>query len=73
MQINVSKSIERISSRKKINRYDKFQKSFYKKVQNGFIKISKENKSKYMIIDSSKSFFTNQKIIFNKVMKLIKK
>ena len=40
MYLNVNKSILRISNRKTINRYDKFKKSFYKKVQNGFIKIS---------------------------------
>ena len=72
MYLNVDKSISRISDRKKLNRYDKFKKSFYKKVQNGFIKISNKNKSKYMIIDSSKKFETNQTIIFNQVKKLIK-
>ena len=73
MYLNVDKSISRISDRKKLNRYDKFKKSFYKKVQNGFLKISNSNKSKYMIIDSSKKFETNQTIIFNQVKKLINK
>jgi len=72
MYLNVNKSILRISNRKIINRYDKFKKSFYKKVQNGFLKISNKNKSKYMIINSSKKFETNQTIIFNQVKKLIK-
>ena len=72
MYLNVNKSILRISNRKIINRYDKFKKSFYKKVQNGFLKISSKNKSKYMIINSSNKFETNQTIIFNKVKKLIK-
>ena len=72
MYLNVDKSISRISDRKNLNRYDKFKKSFYKKVQNGFIRISNKNKSKYMIIDSSKKFETNQTIIFNQVKKLIK-
>ena len=72
MYLNVDKSILRISDRKKLNRYDKFKKSFYKKVQNGFIKISNKNKSKYMVIDSSKKFETNQTIIYNQVKKLIK-
>ena len=72
MYLNVNKSILRISNRKIINRYDKFKKSFYKKVQNGFISISNKNKSKYMIIDSSRKFETNQSIIFNQVKKLIK-
>ena len=72
MYLNVNKSILRISNRKIINRYDKFKKSFYKKVQNGFLKISNKNKSKYMIINSSNKFETNQTIIFNQVKKLIK-
>ena len=72
MYLNVNKSILRISNRKIINRYDKFKKSFYKKVQNGFLKISSKNKSKYMIINSSNKFKTNQTIIFHQVKKLIK-
>ena len=72
MYLDVNKSILRISHRKIINRYDKFKKSFYRKVQSGFLKISNKNKSKYMIIDSSKKFETNQTIIFNQVKKLIK-
>ena len=72
MYLNVNKSILRISNRKIINRYDKFNKSFYKKVQNGFLKISNKNKSKYMIINSSNKFETNKMIIFNQVKKLIK-
>jgi len=72
MYLDVNKSILRISNKKKINRYDKFKKSFYKKVQNGFLKISNEKKSKYMIINSSNKFETNQTIIFNQVKKLIK-
>ena len=72
MYLNVDKSILRISNRKMINRYDKFNKSFYKKVQNGFLKISNKNKSKYMIVNSSNKFETNQTIIFNQLTKLIK-
>ena len=72
MYLNVNKSILRISKRKIINRYDKFKKSFYKKVQKGFLKISNKNKPKYMIINSSNTFKSNQNIIFNQVKKLIK-
>lgn len=72
MYLNVTESILRISSRKINNRYDNFKKSFYKKVQNGFLKISNKNKSKYMIINSSNKFKTNQTIIFHQVKKLIK-
>ena len=72
MYLNVNQSILRISNKKITNRYDKFEKSFYKKVQNGFLKLSNKNKSKYMIINSSNKFKTNQTIIFNQVKKLIK-
>ena len=72
MYLNVDESISRLSNRKKLNRYDKFKKSFYNKVQNGFLKICKKNKSKYMIINSSNKFKINQTLIFNQVKKLIK-
>ena len=71
MYLNVNKSISRISNKKKKNRYDKFKKSFYSKVQNGFLKIANKNKLKYMIINSSNKFGANQEIIFNQVKKLI--
>lgn len=72
MVLDVNKSKSRISNRKTINRYDKFKKSFYRKVQSGFLKIYNKNKSKYMLIESSRKFETNQSIIFNQVKKLIK-
>ena len=72
MYLNVNKSISRISNRKIKNRYDKFNKSFYIRVQNGFLKIANKNKLKYMIINSTNEFKTNQRIIFNRVKKLIK-
>ena len=72
MYLNVNKSILRISNKKIINRYDKFKKSFYERVQNGFLKICNKNKSKYMIINSSNKYKINQDIIFNRVKKLLK-
>ena len=71
MYLNVDKSISRISNKKKINRYDKFSKVFYTKVQNGFLKIRKKNKSKYLIINSLNKFEINKNIIFNQVKKLM--
>jgi len=72
MFLNVNKLKSRISNRKKINRYDEFKKSFYKRVQKGFLKICNKNKSKYMIIDSSNEYEINQDIIFNRVKKILK-
>jgi dTMP kinase len=62
----------RLHQRKKLNRYDKFKNNFYKKVQNGFLKIAKRKKSTYQIINSNLSIKLNKKIIINKIDKLIK-
>tara|TARA_B100000029_G_C17391085_1_gene893422 strand:- start:267 stop:884 length:618 start_codon:yes stop_codon:yes gene_type:complete len=62
----------RLLKRKKLNRYDKFKMSFYKKVQKGYLKIYSKNKKKYKIIDSNKSIDTNKKIIVSEFKKLIK-
>ena len=61
----------RLNIRKNKNRYDNFKINFYKKVQNGFLKISK-TKNNYMIIDSNKNLSENKKIVLNKILKLIK-
>ena len=67
-QINLSK---RLKLRKKLNRYDQFNKSFYNKVQNGFLKIAK-NKKNYFIVDSNNGISTNKKFIIQKVIELLK-
>ena len=72
MFLNVNKSRSRISNRKITNRYDKFKKSFYERVQKGFLKICNKNKSKYMVINSSNKYEMNQDIIFNQFKKLLK-
>jgi len=72
MDVNVNKSLLRVSNRKRKNRYDKFAKKFYKKVKSGFLKIYGKNKSRYMIIDTSSQFNENQRIIFNKLVRLTK-
>jgi len=62
---------KRLSERKKLNRYDKFNTSFYKKVQIGFLKVLKLNSKKYMKIDSNLDIFENEKIILKKINDLI--
>ena len=69
--VNMTNLQSRLSKRKNLNRYDKFKISFYKKIQNGFIKIAKKNKKKYLIINSNDSIFKNKKIILNKTNKLL--
>ena len=63
--------LKRLKERTKLNRYDKFDIKFYIKVQNGFIKISKTNKNKYLKINSNNDISINKKIIINKVKKIL--
>jgi len=67
--INMNK---RLKKRKKLNRYDTFDKKFYKKVQNGFLKLSKKNKKKYLIINSNLEIKENKTKILKKINELIK-
>ena len=52
------------------NKYDKFNKKFYKNVQDGFIKILKKKTNK-LIIDSSRTKKYNVEIIKNKINKIL--
>ena len=61
----------RLMKRKNLNRYDKFNYNFYERVQKGFVKILKENPNKYKQIDSNLSIDYNEKIILDKINKLI--
>ena len=69
--VNLSNMKKRLRLRKKLNRYDKFNKKFYDKVQNGFIKILKKNPKKYIRIDSNLDINLNESIILNKIKDLI--
>ena len=62
---------KRLSKRKNLNRYDKFNYNFYNKVQKGFLKILRKNKKKYLKIDSNLSIKHNEKLILNKINDLI--
>jgi len=68
--VSINNLKKRLKSRKNLNKYDRFDDTFYKKVQNGFKKIAK-NKSKYLIVNSDRSLKSNKKIILDKVDKLI--
>ena len=70
--VNQKNMIYRLKQRKKLNRYDKFKLNFYKKVQNGFIKIAKKNINNYKIIDSNLDISFNKKLIIDKIDKLIR-
>ena len=64
--------IKRLKERKKLNRYDKFSPTFYKKVQNGFLKLAVKNKKKYQIINSNLDINVNRSLIIKKINQLIK-
>ena len=67
----ISKAMERLKKRKNKNRYDKFSKNFYNRVQKAFIKIAKSNKNRYLIIDNSQDSPIVEKIIFRKISNLL--
>ena len=69
--VNQKNLQERLKKRKSLNRYDKFNMSFYKKVQNGFLKLSKK-KNKYQLINSNLEIKNNEKLILSKINRLIK-
>ena len=72
MKIDINESFKRLRKRFNLNRYDEFNKNFYENVQKGFIKLSRLQPRKYMIINSENSITINKKIIFQKFLKLIK-
>ena len=69
--VNSKNMQQRLMKRKNLNRYDKFDNIFYKKVQKGFEKILKKNPKKYMKIDSNLDIKLNEIIILNKINDLI--
>ena len=68
--VNMNNLTKRLKLRKKKNRYDSFKIKFYKKVQNGFIKLSK-NKSNYEVVNSNENLNKNKKKVLDKIIKLI--
>jgi dTMP kinase len=69
--VNKKNMLSRLKKRKKLNRYDKFNYSFYSKVQSGFVKLSKKKFKKYSLINSNLSIDNNKKEIIKMIKKLI--
>ena len=69
--VNNANMIKRLKLRKSLNRYDKFKKNFYQKVQNGFLKIAKKNKKKYKVINSNTNIDNNKSLIIKRIDELI--
>ena len=69
--VNQKNMRARLLKRKTLNRYDRFNTSFYKRVQNGFIKILQKKPNNYMKIDSNLNIVDNQNLILNKIKELL--
>ena len=69
--VNKKNMKKRLTKRKNLNRYDKFDYNFYDKVQKGFIKILKKKPKKYMLINSNLNIRYNVKTILDKIDNLI--
>ena len=70
LTVTLKKAFARIKKRRFKNRYDKFSKGFYQKVQNSFIKLAKKNSKRYYVLDNTVDSKDVEKIIFNKFLKL---
>ena len=70
--VNNKNMLSRLRKRNKLNRYDKFSSKFYEKVQKGFLKIIRNKKNKYLIVDSNLELKKNKEIIIRKINDLIK-
>ena len=68
--VNKKNMKTRFNKRNSLNKYDKFNYSFYSKVQKGFLKLSKRKKN-YLIIDSNNNIEKNYQIIIKKIKRLI--
>jgi len=73
LKVNIKKAFQRIKKRKFKNRYDKFDRNFYQRVQNAFIKIAKKNKKRYFVIDNSIDSNETEKIILKKIIRTLSK
>ena len=69
--VNRKNMLKRLKLRKSLNRYDKFNNSFYSKVQKGFVKLAKKQNKKYKIINSDLDISHNKLLILDKIDKLI--
>ena len=73
LKVNLPKAMRRIKKRRNNNRYDKFPVSFYRKVQNSFLKIGKSNKRRYIILDNSTDSKAVENIIYKRCLNFLEK
>ena len=70
--VNSKNLQKRLRNRSNLNRYDKFKMSFYNKVQKGFLDLLKKQKNKYQLVNSNLDINNNEKLILDKIDRLIK-
>ena len=73
LKVKISKALQRLKNRKRKNRYDKFSKNFYVKVQNAFLKIARKNQKRYFVLDNSEDSNEIEKIILKKFLSKLMK
>ena len=73
LTVNINKAFKRLRKRKKLNRYDKFPRSFYVNAQKTFVSIAKKNKNRCFVIDNSHDKDIMEKRIFSFFQKKYKK
>ena len=70
--VNKKNLYSRLKKRKSLNRYDKFNMSFYNKVQKGFIKLSNVNKRIYQLVNSNLEIKKNEQLVLSVIDRLLK-
>ena len=70
--VNQKNMLIRLKKRQTLNRYDKFKKNFYQRVQNGFLNLAKKKSNNYLILDSNLNIGENKKLVIDQIKKLIK-
>jgi len=70
--VNKKNLYSRLKKRKSLNRYDKFDMSFYNKVQKGFIELSNVNKKIYQLVDSNLDIKKNEQLVLSTIDRLVK-
>ena len=73
LKVKISKALQRLKNRKRKNRYDKFSKNFYIKVQNAFLNIARKNQKRYFVLDNSKDSNVIEKLILKKFLSKLMK
>ena len=69
--VNKKNMVKRLKLRKTLNRYDKFNNTFYQNVQKGFLRLAKNKKNKYLLVDSNQDINKNKLLITSRIRKLI--